>query len=515
MFTIGEGIGLNAQRYPDKAALAMGDVVLTYRELNARVNRAANALTNLGVAKGDHVALLLANGIPMAELLLATAKLGAVAVPVNGRLALPEIRFVLEHSDSQVLVAEGEVLARAVGEGSGALPPSLRLVVAAGDGAPAGIPRYEDLRDAAPAHEPEATVEGSDPWLLVYTSGTTGRPKGALRNHASNVLLALTFASDFGIAADDTGLLLMPMFHVNSIWFLSLSLYLGATCVLYPHRTFHPARLVEEIARHGVTYSIFVPTMLGYLVEAQRAGLLPESRLRVILSSSAPLPSRLRDDILAAFPKAHLYEIYGGTEVGAVTNIRHRVGGPVGSVGHPGLAQRVRILTPERSEAAPQEIGEVFVLGPTLMSAYYKDPKATAEATHDGYLTMGDMGYKDADGRVYIVDRKADMIITMGENVYPTEVEDVILRAPGVALVAVVGLPDDLRGEAVHAFVVARPDGPAPDPDDISRLCRSELADYKRPRAIHIVPELPLGPTGKVLRRAVRAPYWQGRERPI
>ncbi len=514
MFTIGEGLALNAQRYPDKLALAMADQVLTYRELNARVNQAAHALARLGVAKGDHVALLLANGVPMAELQLATAKLGAVAVPVNARLAPPEIRYVLEHSDSQVLVAESEILARAAGA-AGALPPALRTVVAVGDAASGGIPRYEDLRDGAPAHEPDVAVEGDDPWLLVYTSGTTGRPKGAVRTHASNVLLALTFASDFGITADDTGLLLMPMFHVNSIWFLNLSLYLGATCVIYPHRAFHPARLVEEIARHRITYSIFVPTMLGYLVEARRTGLLPESPLRVILSSSAPLPSRLRDDILAAFPQASLYEIYGGTEVGAVTNIRHRPGGPVGSVGHPGLAQRVRILTPERTDAAAGEIGEVFALGPTLMSGYYKNPQATKEATCEGYLTMGDMGYKDTDGRVYIVRRKADRIITSGENVYPTEVEDVILRAPGVHLAAVIGVPDTRRGEAVRAFVVARPDGPAPDVEEIQRLCREHLADYKRPRAIEIVPELPLGPTGKVLRRAVRAPFWQGRERPI
>jgi acyl-CoA synthetase (AMP-forming)/AMP-acid ligase II len=520
LFTIGEGLTLNAQRYPDKPAVRIGDLVLTYAEFNARVNRAAHALAGLGLAKGDHLALMLPNGLAMAELQLATAKLGLVAVPVNVRLAAPELRYVLDHSDSKALVAEGEFLDRlalAGGEGgAGALlPPRLRTIVVAGDGGPGGLPRYEALRDAAPAHEPDVEVDGDDTWIIVYTSGTTGRPKGAVRSHKSNVLLALTFASDFGITADDTGLLIMPMFHVNSIWFLSLSLYLGATCAIHAQRAFHPERLVEDIRRHEVTYSIFVPTMLSYLVQAARAGQLDGNRLRVLLSSSAPLPSALRDGVLAAFPAAHLYEIYGSTETGAVTNIRHRAGGPIGSVGHPGLAQRVRILDANRRDLGPNEVGEIFCLGPTLMDGYYKDPEATAAAMHDGYLSVGDMGYRDEAGRVYIVDRKADMIITSGENVYPTEVEDVILRAPGVLYVAVIGVPDDKRGEAVRAFVVPRPDGPPPDIETIQRLCREHLADYKRPRSVEIVPELPLGPTGKVLRRAVRAPFWQGRERPI
>jgi len=518
VFTIGEGLALNAQRYPDKPAVVMGDLSLTYAAFNARVNRAAAALAGLGVGRGSHVALLLANGLPMAELQLATAKLGAVAVPVNARLAPPELAYVLAHSDSEVLVAEGELLDQLAKAGPAAadvMPPRLRAVVCAGDGGPPGLPRYEALRDAASDAEPTAAVSGDDTWLIVYTSGTTGRPKGAVRSHKSNVLLALTFASDFGITADDRGLLLMPMFHVNSIWFLSLSLYLGATCVIYPHRAFHPVRMVEEIVARDVTYSIFVPTMLGYLADAGSRGALAGNRLRVILSSSAPLPSRLRDAVLAAFPAASLYEIYGSTEAGAVTNIRHRPGGAVGSVGHPGLAQRVRILGDDGTELPPSQVGEIYSLGPTLMDGYYKNEQATRAAMRDGYLTVGDMGMKDASGRVYVVDRKADMIITMGENVYPTEVEDVIARAPGVLHVAVVGVPDERRGEAVRAFVVARPDGPPPDPAEMQRLVREHLADYKRPRSIEVVPELPLGPTGKVLRRAVRAPFWQGRERPI
>jgi acyl-CoA synthetase (AMP-forming)/AMP-acid ligase II len=513
MFTIGEGLLLNARRYPDKAALRLGDLVLDFASLNARVNRAAGALAAVGVRKGDHVALLLPNGLAMAELLLATAKLGAVAVPINLRLAPPEMVYVLSHSDSRVLVADGELLEH-VGA-AGLTPPAALRAVRVGERGPAALPRYEDLLAAADEREPAVSVEGEDPWVLVYTSGTTGRPKGALRSHRSNVLLALTFASDFGITSDDTGLLLMPMFHINSICFLSLSLYLGATCAIYGPRVFHPQRLVEELLRHRATYAMFVPTMLDYLCDAAEKGALAENRLRVLLSSSAPLPTRLRDRVLAAFPAATLYEIYGSTEAGAVTNIRHRPGGPVGSVGHPGLAQSVRILDPEHEDVPAGEIGEIFSRGPTLMEGYYKDPKATEAAMHEGFLSVGDMGIMDADGRVYVVDRKADMIITSGENVYPTEVEDVILQAPGVRLAAVVGVPDALRGEAVRAFVVAAPDGPAPDLETIQRLCRELLADYKRPRTVEIVPELPLGPTGKVLRRAVRSPYWAGQERPI
>jgi long-chain acyl-CoA synthetase len=351
--------------------------------------------------------------------------------------------------------------------------------------------------------------------VLVYTSGTTGRPKGALRSHRSNVFLALTLATDFGIGGEDRGMLLGPMFHVNAIWILSLTLYIGGTCILYPHRTFHPVRMAEEMVRTGTTFAVFVPTLLSYLVEMAHAGHLNGHRLRVLLCSSAPLTSTLRDAVLRTFPQAALFELYGSTEAGAVTHVRHGPDTPVGTVGFPALAQEVRILREDGSPAPVGEVGEVFTRGPTLMDGYYKDPEATHRAMRDGFFSAGDMGRLDQEGRLYLLDRKADMIITMGENVYPTEVEEVIAQAPGVAYVAVVGVPDERRGEAVRAFVVPKPGEPPPDVETIQRLCREQLADYKRPRQIDIVEALPLGPTGKVLRRAVREPFWAGRERRI
>lgn len=500
MFVIGEGLELNARRYPAKLAVVAGDQSLTYREFDSLVNRTARALLSSGLAKGDHVALLLPNGVPMAVLLMATAKAGLVAVPLNGRLALPEVAYILEHSDSRVLIAEGEAFRQLASAGMAA-SPALKLI-AVGEGGPAAIPVLEQLcanqsSDPLP-EEPLPT----DPWLIVYTSGTTGRPKGAVRSHQSNVLLALTFASDFGITADDVGYALMPMFHVNSIWFLSLSLYLGATCVLYTGRAFHPGHVLEDIARYGVTYSIFVPTMLSYLVEGAQAHDL--SRLRVILSSSAPLSGALRDRILATFPDAGLYELYGSTEAGAVTNVRHFPGSPTGTIGFPGLAQRVRLLGPDGTAVQRGEVGELYSYGPTLMDGYYKAPQATAQAMRDGYLSVGDLAREDERGQLYLVDRKADMIIVSGENVYPTEVENVLLRHPGVFQAAVVGSPDRRRGEIVRALVVPRPNTASPSEAELIALCRSQLADYKCPRSVEIVSELPLGPTGKVVRRLAR-----------
>ncbi len=516
MFTIGEGLRLNAKRFANKTALVMGDVSLTFSELNARVNQAAHALASLGVQKGDRVALLLANGIPMAELQLGCAKLGAVAVPVNARLAPPELRFVLGDADPRVFVVEGEILDRLAESGAqpGALVPLDRLVVA-GDGGPAAFPHYEALRDQSSPAEPTVGVEGTDPWVIVYTSGTTGHPKGAVRSHQSNVLLALTFANDFAITAEDVGLLLGPMFHVNAIWILSLSLYLGATCVIYPYRTFQPGRVAEEILAHRVTFSVFVPTILAYMVQIAQSGRLEGHHLKVLLCSSAPLTSTLRDSILRTFPKAQLFELYGSTEAGAVTNIRHSPESPIGTVGFPGLAQEVRILDDDGRPVPDGTIGEIYSRGPTLMDGYFRRPDATRDAFRDGFFSAGDLGRLDADGRLYIVDRKADMIITMGENVYPTEVEEVIARAPGVLQVAVIGVPDERRGEAVRALVVPNPEGPPPDMEFIEQLCRESLADYKRPRQIDVVPELPIGATGKILRRATRAPFWEGRERGI
>ncbi len=502
MLTMGEALSTNALRYRDKTALVFADESLTYGQLNDRVNQAANLLLALGVGKGDHVAILLPNSLEYAELYFACARMGAVAVPINLRLAPAEMAYVLGHSDSKALIGYGPLLQAAFAGGmkpSGAL--SIVLTVEPG---PEGVPFYTPLRDNQPKSDPGIAVGEEDPWVLIYTSGTTGKPKGALRSHRSNLMIALLLATDLGITPEDTGLAILPMFHVNSLWLVSLSLCLGATIAIYPHKAFHPVHVIEEINLHSATYSMFVPTLLTFLADAAEKGLVNPEQLRVIITSSAPLQTTLRDRILRAFPHAVLADIYGATELGAVTAIKHRAGGVIGSIGMPSLAQDVRLLDEDGREVAQGEVGELHSASPTLMTAYYKDPEATAKAFRGPYLGVGDLAYRTPDGYLYLVDRKTDMIITSGENVYPTEVEETLTRHSSVAMAAVVGVHDDRRGEEVVAVVSPR-EGQEVDVAALQELCGANLADYKRPRRILVWPELPIGATGKVLRREVRA----------
>ncbi len=495
MLTVGNALAGSVRRYPEKTALVFGEDSLTFSELDRRVNRFAQALRAEGVGPGDRVALLLPNGLAMAEAYFATARLGAVAVPVNVRWAPPELRYVMDDATPSLIIA-GE-------EFRPALEGTPRTYIGAS---------WEEKIQAAPDTDPGVTVRETDPWVIVYTSGTTGRPKGAVRDHRSNVAIALILLAELGISADDVGLALLPMFHVNSMWFVTLSLAIGATCAIYPHRTFHPAHVVEELNRTRATYSMFVPSMLSFLADAAERGALDARNVRVAMTSSAPLDAGLRDRLLGIFPRANLYDIYGSTEYGGVTLLRHYAGGPVGTVGWPAIGQELRIFRDDYTRAPDGEVGEVGVAGPTLMTEYWRRPEDTRSAFHDGFLTLGDMAFLDEAGRLVLVDRKQDMIIVAGENVYPSEVESVLASDPAVALAACIGLPDERRGESVAAVVVAYPDA-AVDVERLHALCRENLADYKRPRKIAVWPELPLGPAGKVVRRLVRDQWREGEKR--
>ncbi|MCY0899218.1 MAG: class I adenylate-forming enzyme family protein [Firmicutes bacterium] len=498
MLTVGEALDGAARRYPDKVALIFGDQQRTYRQVVARANQMAWLMLRQGLKPGDRVALLLPNGLAMAEAYFALAKAGVVGVPLNLRWQPGEILYAIRDADVSLVLADRE-LAPLVSGAAGMIP-----VFYTG-----GYPEdpdhdWEALADREPSTAPPVTVRDSDPWVIVYTSGTTGRPKGAVRSHFSNVMIALSLVSELGITHDDVGFAILPMFHVNSMWFVTLSLAVGATCVIYAHRAFHPQHVIDAMNHHRVTYSMFVPSLLTFLADAVEQGKIDPTALRVMMTSSAPLDVTLRDRILKGFPKVALYDVYGSTEYGAVTIIRHQLGGVLGSVGYPVIGQEVRILDEHREPVPWGTVGELYVRGPSLMTEYWRKPEATREVfTEDGFLTVGDMGYMTEEGLIYLVDRKQDMIIVAGENVYPTEVENVLLSHPAVALAAVVGVPDPRRGERVAAMVVVR-EGHTLDVRELEALVRRELADYKRPYAIRVVDSLPMGPAAKVVRRLAR-----------
>lgn len=500
MFTVGHTLRQSQQKYPDKSALIFGEQRISYRELDQRTDRFAYALLDTGLNPGDRVALLLPNGLDMAEAYFALAKAGLIAVPLNLRWGFDELAYAIRDAEVRLILVGAELAPLlAQSDALGKVP----IYVVGGRGP---FPDWQAQIDAA-RERALPVVDERDPLVMVYTSGTTGRPKGALRSHYSNVMIALTMASEFGISPDDVGFALLPMFHVNSMWFVTLSIGIGATCVIYSHHNFHPQHVVTEMNRTAVTYGMFVPSLLTFLADGVERGQLSPGSLRVLLTSSAPLDSTLRDRLLRGFPQVRVFDIYGATEYGGASVMRHQLGGPIGSVGYPALGQQIEILDESRQPVPAGEIGEVFVKGPTMMDGYFKNPDANREGyTEDGFLTVGDLGYMTADGLLYLVDRKQDMIIVAGENVYPKEVEDVILAEPAVALAAVIGVSDHRRGERPVALVVARPDTTI-DVNQVMERCREKLADYKRPVTVEVVTDLPLGPAGKVIRRLAKASY--------
>ena len=503
MLSPADALTAQALAQPDRLALGCGEQRVTFGELERRANAAARMLRALGVRPGDRVATLLPNGITMVELLFAAARAGAILCPLNTRLQAEEVAFQLRDAGPRLLVARAALLAGV----AGAVPHGLPVVLDAERSG--GAPGYAELRSAEDGGPFSSIAGEDDPWLLVYTSGTTGRPKGALRTQRRDYLVGLALASAVGVGAGDAGLALLPMFHVNSIWFATLSLSVGASCHIYPHAQFHPVRMAEELERSGATYAMFVPTMLGYLADMLESGRVRLPALRLVLTSSAALPPVLRDRLLQALPGTGFVDIYGATELGPATLAVHRPGAPAGSIGFPVPGARVRLLDAERRPVAPGEVGELFVDSPFLMDGYFARAEETEAAFAGAYLSVGDLARQASDGRLYLVDRKADVVITSGENVYPVEVENVLAAHPAVAAAAVVGVPDDRRGEAVAAVVALRP-GTRAGALELAAHCRASLADYKCPRAFAFAEALPLGPTGKVNRRQIREAWRAG-----
>ncbi|WP_432188553.1 long-chain-fatty-acid--CoA ligase [Streptomyces sp. Tue6028] len=488
----------NARRRPDRAALVEGDVRLTFAQVWRRALAEAGALTGLGVRPGDRVALMAPNTADFPHAYYAVAAVGGVVVPVHLLLSASEAEHVLKDSGATLLLCHpaqagtGAAAARALGVRVVMLGAELEQLAA--DAEP--LPSY-------------VTRDADDPAVVLYTSGTTGVPKGAVLSHFNLVMNATVNAFDANdVRPDDIALGALPLFHafgqtvsLNSTW------RAGATLVLLPR--FDAARAIELMVKEGVNTFHGVPTMFVALASAAAdADVLPE--LRVCVSGGASLPVAVLERFETAFG-AKVYEGYGLSETSPAATVNQpQFGTKPGTIGHPLWGVDVEIARAEaedRVELLPAgEVGEVVVRGHNVFSGYLGRPEATAKAVVDGWFRTGDLGTKDDEGFLRIVDRKKDVIIRGGYNVYPREVEEVLMRHPGIAQVAVIGLPDELHGEEVCAVVVPAP-GPAADGDDITTWSKEHLGRHKYPRRVEFTEALPLGPSMKVLKRELRARY--------
>ncbi len=504
---VGDALRATALKFPTKTAFVFNDRRITYKIFEDRVNRLANGLLDKGYQPGDHIAILAFNCIEYYEILFALGKVGMVAVPINFRFKASEITYIINHSDSRVLIYESrfrDVISsirsefEKIGDND--------FIFFGGEGNAEDTDYEEFLRSSKP-DDPDIEVDENSTWYIGYTSGTTGRPKGAMRSHRSNILLV---ANTIYIDEDDVILLIMPIFHSNSIWFGLMSVYRGATTIIYPSGGFDPREILKIIEGEKVTFSSMVPTMYTLILQVPDKDKFDTSSIKRLLTSSAPLMSKTKEEILKFFKHAELFEGYGATESGGVTTLlpkdQYR---KVRSCGTPNPFTRIKILDADGNECAPGEVGELFAVSPGMFEGYYNDPEKTSAAFRGKYLSVGDMAKVDEDGYYYIVDRKHDMIISGGENIYPAEIEDILSRHPKILQIAIIGVPDEKWGEAVKAVVVTKP-GETLTEEDVISYCKQHLAGYKCPKSVDFVESLPMNPIGKILKRELRAKYWEG-----
>ena len=508
LLTLGQVVAAQARLRPQALGARDLERSMTFRQWNARSCRLANALIGLGLQKGDRVAVLAYNCVEWAEIYVAAAKAGLIAVPVNFRLSAPEVGYCIADSGAAAVIAQDGLhrLVEAVRDG---IAVSAGNFILFGAGAPqAGWRGYEDLLAAARDGEPGVRVAASDPWTLMYTSGTTGKPKGVIRTHEANALLALMTDIELGVHREDDALLVMPMCHANSVNFFAAFAYCGGATSIYSRASFDPEHCLRVLGTSGATFTSLVPThyimMLGLTGAARRQDL---GRVSKLMISSAPARADTKREVMEMFPNSGLFELYGSSECGWVTMLRPQEQFThLGSVGRECVGSApVRLLDETGEEVPDGQPGELFSCNPWTFSGYWNQPEKTAEAFRGDYCTVGDMALRDGDGYLKLIDRKKNMIISGGENIYPSEVEAVLGSCPKVKDVAVIGLPDARWGERVHGIVVLR-DGAEASEAEILDWCRDRIAGFKRPRSISFFAEaeMPRTATGKILHRVLK-----------
>jgi long-chain acyl-CoA synthetase len=467
----------------------------TYAEFDAAVNRAARMLGARGIGKGDAVSLLMPNCAEYVIAYFACFKLGALAGPVNSLLKTEEISYVIANSEAKALLVNSEFLSRVEGLGG-----ELKHVIVFDDEA-------EATRDFAEGGLPDPSIEKDDEAIIIYTSGTTGKPKGCLLTHGNVMANARQITDWLGFTERDRLLTVMPLFHMNAVSVTTMTpLYAGASTVVSPK--FSATRFWQIISDYEITSFGSVATMLSMLLTTYPEGVptgFKTDQLRFAMCGSAPVPS----EVLKRFEETFnclVIEGYGLSE----STCRSTFNPPdtrrrPGSCGMP-IGNEMKVVDDTDREVADGEMGEIVLRGDNILKGYYKNPEATAHAFRNGWFHTNDIGYRDADGFFYIVDRKSDMIIRGGENIYPREIDEVLFKHPAIAAAATIGVPDQLYGEEVAAFVVLK-DVAEVTEEEIINYCREHLADYKCPKSVRFITDIPKGPTGKLLKRELARQY--------
>lgn len=498
---LGRSLARNAQVYPDRAAIIGADGgSLSHAAFADRVWRLADGLSRRGIGKNSRVAILARNSPDYLTAHFALASIGAWTVAINFALKLPDIEFRLAHAEVDAIFVSSE-FAPLVKELGARVSNRVASRIFALDGSPPGCIALAELVESGRAVAPDVLISPEDTLYIGYTSGTTGTPKGALVSHRAIVVGFLYKALAFGLNDRDVTINPGPYWHSAPRDFAALALYLGGTAVV-PDR-FDPEQYLADVERYRVTNSFVVPTMLQRLADSDALDRRDTSSLRVLISGGAPLPGAVKERVLGAFGPI-LTEFYGATETRIVTVISAaELAVKERSVGRPLHDVELRVLDESGAEVPAGEAGEVYLRGPGLFSGYWHDSERTAAAHRGEWFSLGDMGRIDADGYLYLVDRKQDMIISGGENIYPNDIEECLQLHAAVSEAAVIGVPDNLWGEIVVAYVVPS-SGIRVSADELIAFCGERLPSYMKPRRIEFCEGLPRNPTGKILRRELR-----------
>ncbi len=506
-----------ARNNPDLPCLSQHGASYTYGDIARRSLQMANGLIELGVGRGQRVAVLGENSVEHLLLVMAASRIGAVTVSLNHRLAPAELAFVIADSDTQVLLT----LAGAEDKMAALQQQLAANVVVLTAGQP-GSRELHSWLDQQATQAPSVAVSPQDAVLQLYTSGTTGNPKGVVLSHF-NALSLCTMndtAAPHRASAGMAAIICAPLFHIGGMGSLIFDVFKGLHTLL--HRSFDPAQFVDDIEQYPVSNVFMVPAMIMAILQMPGIKQRDFSNLTQVFYGASPISERVLREAMDVF-QCDFIQMYGMTETtGTVVNLSaadHRralAGKPelLRSCGRPSVGARVRVVDTEGVDVPCGEIGEIWLYSDTNMQAYYNLPEATAQSLTDGWVHTGDAGYLDEEGYLYLKDRMKDMVVSGGENIYPVEVENAIAQHDAVADVAVIGVPDDKFGEALLAFIVLKPDT-ALTLDSLVEFCRDKIAGYKIPRQMQLVEELPRNPSGKILKKILREPYWQDSQRNI
>jgi long-chain acyl-CoA synthetase len=508
-----------ARYFPDQVATIHEGQRQSYREFQKRVTALAGGLQQLGIGRGDRVAIYLLNGPRFMETVLACFEIGAVLVPLNTRLATEELIFIINDAECVAIVADEALqpLAAKMRPQS----PGVRHYIAINSAE--GFINYEGLFDRRAELRPTPATSASDLVGLFYTSGTTGVPKGVMLSHHNLWMNAMHSLIALPHKPGEIYLHAAPMFHLADFPALINTTLTGGTHTFL--KKFDPKAVLEAIERDRVTSIVLVPTMINFVINHPDVDKHDLSSLRRILYGASPMPVELLKQAMATLPGCEFYQGYGQSEssplLTALTAAEHITEGPahlvrrLASCGRAVIGVEVQVFNEQDQPVLPGEVGEIVARGPNVMMGYWKRPEETERALRGGWLRTGDMATVDEDGYIYIVDRKKDMIITGGENVYSTEVENAIYTHPAIHEAAVIGAPDGKWGEAVTAIITVKPGAQLTGAELIAH-CAARLADYKVPKRVEIVEgELPKSGTGKILKKELRERYWRGYERRV